>query len=108
PDSPRIETPMLAPEPESAAPAPEAPAPETSEPASPLAEARAQADLGNLSAALALCERALAADRHDPVAYYLHAVILQEAARPAEAEAALGRALYLDPDFALAHYGLAR
>lgn len=72
----------------------------------PLAQARAQADQGDISAALAWCEKALAADRHDPAAHYLHAVILQEAAHDAEAARALGRALYLDPGFVLAHFGL--
>jgi chemotaxis protein methyltransferase CheR len=68
--------------------------------------ARVCANRGRLGPALDWCERALAADTLNAGLHYLHAMILQESGTLAEAEQALRRALYLDPDFVLAHVAL--
>jgi len=47
---------------------------------------------------------ALAERPMDPGAHYVHAAVLEELGRLGEADDALRRALYLDPDFALAHF----
>ena len=68
------------------------------------AEARQLANEGQLAAALAACDRALAANQLVPAHHYLRGIILQEQGAAADAAKALRRALYLDPDFALAHF----
>lgn len=68
--------------------------------------ARACADEGRLAEALAWCERALAADNLQPHWHYLRATILQELGEREQCAAALQRALYLEPRFALAHFAL--
>ena len=65
---------------------------------------RELADLGELSEALAVCEKAIAGDRLDPELHYLQATILQELNREDEAFSSLKRTLYLDPGFILAHF----
>jgi chemotaxis protein methyltransferase CheR len=65
---------------------------------------RTLADSGKLSEALALCDKAIAGDKLDPGLYYLRAVILQEENRFDEAVRSLKRALYLDPNHALAYF----
>jgi len=72
------------------------------------ARARVLADQGRHEEALHRCRAALALDKRNAELHYLHALIEQERARPDEAEAALLRALYLDPDFVLAWFALAR
>ncbi len=72
----------------------------------PRRNARACADEGRLTEALEWCEKAIAADKLNPAHYYLLAAISQEQGQIERAEHALGRALYLDPDFALAHFAL--
>ena len=67
---------------------------------------RALADQGSLVEALALCERAVAADGLDPALHYLKAVILQERNQDSEAIASLRRALYLEPNLTMAHFAL--
>ncbi len=67
---------------------------------------RALANQGKLAQALAVCEQAIAADKLEPGLHYLCATILQEQDREGEAIAALKRALYLDPNFMLAHFAL--
>jgi chemotaxis protein methyltransferase CheR len=67
---------------------------------------RVYADQGHLKAALHWSDRALAADRTDPQHHYLRATILQELGQSEQAAASLQRALYLDPDFVLAHFTL--
>ena len=69
-------------------------------------KARACADEGRLAEAGIWCGKAIAADKLNPAHYYLDAVISQEQGRVEAAEHALGRALYLEPDFALAHFAL--
>ncbi len=66
--------------------------------------ARTCADRGDLDEALSCCDAAIAADKLEPTIYYLRAVILQDHGRPAEAKASLLRAIYLAPDFVMAHF----
>lgn len=68
--------------------------------------ARAQANLGRLDEALSWCQRWIAADKLDPAGHYLRAVVLLERGEPESARASLQRALYLEPDFVLAHFAL--
>jgi chemotaxis protein methyltransferase CheR len=66
--------------------------------------ARAAADRGALADALQWIDRALAADKMDAALHYLHGQILLEAGNDVAAATALDRAIYLRPQFALAHY----
>ncbi len=84
------------------------PAPHQLAPPNPAMLVRALANQGKLREALAACEHALAADKLNPALHYLHAAILTEENFEAEAKAALKRALYLDPDFVLAHFSLGK
>ena len=68
--------------------------------------ARAQANLGNLAQALTWCDRWIAADKLNSAAHYLRAVVLVEQGNAEQARASMQRALYLHPDFVLAHFGL--
>jgi chemotaxis protein methyltransferase CheR len=70
------------------------------------AAARALADQGQLVDALAWTERWIAADKTDAAAHYLQAMILQEVGERTRARRALSRVVYLEPDFALAHFAL--
>jgi chemotaxis protein methyltransferase CheR len=72
----------------------------------PRRKARACADEGRLAEAIGWCEKAIAADKLNPAHYYLLAAVCQECGQSERAERALGRALYLEPDFALAHFAL--
>ncbi|MBK9965307.1 MAG: tetratricopeptide repeat protein [Holophagales bacterium] len=74
--------------------------------ANPLTLARTQANQGRLEEALAACRNALAAERTNPTAYFLYATICDELGRTEEAIEALGKVLYLDQDFILAHHAL--
>jgi chemotaxis protein methyltransferase CheR len=69
--------------------------------------ARAFANQGKLSEALARCERAIELEKVHAGHHYLRAAILIEQGALDEARQALKRALYLDPDFVLAHLALA-
>jgi chemotaxis protein methyltransferase CheR len=69
-------------------------------------EARALADQGRMDEALAVCARWIAADKLDAGAHYLQAIILAELSRLSPARASLKAALFLDPDFVLAHVAL--
>jgi len=68
--------------------------------------ARAYANQGKLTEALQWTSRWIDADRIEPAAYYLHAMILQEQGEWLGARRALQSAVYLQPDFALAHFAL--
>jgi chemotaxis protein methyltransferase CheR len=72
----------------------------------PLAMAHEHANAGRLDLALAAVEGALAAAKMDAGAHQLHAAILDELGRVGDAQAALKRALYLEPGFVLAHHAL--
>jgi chemotaxis protein methyltransferase CheR len=68
--------------------------------------ARDCANQGRLGEAQEWCEKAIAADKMNPAHHYLLATILQEQGRHDIAMQSLMRALYLDPDFVLAHFAL--
>jgi chemotaxis protein methyltransferase CheR len=65
------------------------------------------ANQGKLEDAFHWCEKAISADKCNPYLHYLLAIILDEQKRGEEAAASLKKALYLDPDFVLAHFALA-
>lgn len=67
---------------------------------------RSLANQGQLVSALDWCEKAIEADKLDPVFRYLLATVLQELGRLDESAAALKRAIYLEPGFFLAYFGL--
>jgi chemotaxis protein methyltransferase CheR len=67
---------------------------------------RLRANAGLLPEARELCEKAVAADKLNPGYHYLLAMVLQELGDPHESAASLKRALYLDQNFALAHFSL--
>ncbi|HSI84778.1 MAG: CheR family methyltransferase [Candidatus Methylacidiphilales bacterium] len=69
-------------------------------------QAREAADAGRLTDALDLCREAIAADRINPALHFLRARVLEEIGRPEDAAVALGRVLYLDPEFIPAHFAL--
>jgi chemotaxis protein methyltransferase CheR len=68
--------------------------------------ARACANQGRLEEARTWCERAIRTDKLRATFHYLRAMILQEQGDEARATEALRHALYLDPDFILAHVAL--
>ena len=72
----------------------------------PALMARACANQGKLTEAVEWCERAIAADKLNPANQYLFAAIQQELGQSNAATQSLKRALYLDPDFVLAHFAL--
>ncbi|MEJ0084762.1 MAG: CheR family methyltransferase [Pseudomonadota bacterium] len=66
----------------------------------------ALANQGDLPAALAASERWIAVEKLEPAAHYLNAMVLQELGERSRARAALQRAVYLQPEFTLAHFAL--
>jgi chemotaxis protein methyltransferase CheR len=68
--------------------------------------ARSLANQGRLADALGWCDRWIAADKMDAAGHYLRAVVLLEHGHPDEARGSLQRALYLEPNFVLAHFAL--
>jgi chemotaxis protein methyltransferase CheR len=68
---------------------------------------RAYANKGRLSEADAWCLRAIAADTMNAASRYLLALIRIEQLRPDDAMSALRKAIYLEPDFVVAHFTLA-
>jgi len=68
--------------------------------------AHAYANQGDLLEALKWCERAIESDKFSPGLHYLRASILQERGALEESLHSLKRALYLDPDFVLAHFAM--
>jgi chemotaxis protein methyltransferase CheR len=67
---------------------------------------RVYANQGRLEEGLAMCREAIAVESTNPAAYFLCATICDELGRLEEAVAALGKVLYLDQDFILAHHAL--
>jgi len=63
--------------------------------------AHALANRGELSEALAHCDRWVAAEKTNPEAHYLRAMVLTERGELGEARNALQRSLYLAPDVAM-------
>ena len=68
--------------------------------------ARICANRGELVQARAWAEKGLNADKLNPGLHYLNAIILEEQGMMEEAQAALKRTVYLDPNFVLAHFSL--
>jgi chemotaxis protein methyltransferase CheR len=68
--------------------------------------AHALANQGDLSAALEASERWIERDKLDAAAHYLNAMVLQELGERTRSRAALQRAVYLQPEFTLAHFAL--
>ena len=68
--------------------------------------AHALANQGELTDALAWCDRWVAADKLDASGHYLRAVVLQELGDNERARRSLQRAIYLQPGFVLAHFAL--
>jgi chemotaxis protein methyltransferase CheR len=68
--------------------------------------AHSLANQGKLSEALECCDQWIAADRFDSSAHYLRAMISQERGELDDAVRALRTALYLDPNYLLAHFAL--
>lgn len=66
----------------------------------------AYANQGKLSEALTSCDRWIGTAPLDSAARYLRAVILQELGEYQSARLALNQALYLNPEFVLAHFAL--
>lgn len=64
------------------------------------------ANEGKLTEARRLCEAALEQDKLNAALHYLRASVVQEQGELMEAAAAFQRALFLDPNFVLAHFGL--
>ena len=68
--------------------------------------ARTYANEGNLTAALAWCDKAIASDKMAARAYYLRATILQEQGSLPEALLAFQQTVYAEPQFVLGHFAL--
>ena len=68
--------------------------------------AKTKANLGKLDESGSLCKKALETNILDTGMYFLMATILQEQGKDKEAISLLNRALYLEPDFALASFFL--
>jgi chemotaxis protein methyltransferase CheR len=69
-------------------------------------QTRALANQGQHADALASSEQWIASDKIDSAAHYVQAMILQEMGERQAARDSLHRAVYLQPDFALAHFAL--
>ncbi len=67
---------------------------------------KSYANMGKLEEALKWCEKTLAADKLNPCTHYLHGTILHESGRLDDAVRAMTSAVFLDPDFAIAHFAL--
>jgi chemotaxis protein methyltransferase CheR len=64
------------------------------------------ANRGELTEALAWCDRAISGDVLNPTHRFLRAMVAQELGRLDEAKRFLEQALYLDQDFVMAHFAL--
>jgi chemotaxis protein methyltransferase CheR len=71
-----------------------------------LATVRVLADRGEWQEAVACCRGLLEMDGLNAAVHFYHALVLEQAGLPKEAEVSLRRALYLDRSFVLAHYHL--
>lgn len=68
--------------------------------------ARSLGNQGRLTEALEWCDLWIAADKMNRASHYLRAMVLMESGDHAQARASFRKALYLDPDFVLAHFAL--
>ena len=73
---------------------------------SPILRAQILANRGELTEALAWCDRAISDDVLNPTHRFLRAMVAQELGRLDEAKRFLEQALYLDQDFVMAHFAL--
>ncbi|MGA2765381.1 MAG: CheR family methyltransferase [Spirochaetia bacterium] len=73
---------------------------------SPILKAQSLANRGELTEALAWCDRAVSADVLNPAHRFLRAMVAQELGMLDEAKRFLEQALYLDQDFVMAHFAL--
>lgn len=111
-----VEIPALRPSPETPRRIEVLPAAEekTGTPAGPLLQrqhdpclmARLCANQGKLAEAAEWCGKAIVSDKLNPQNHYLLATILEELGQDDAAEQSLKRALYLEPNFVLAHFAL--
>jgi chemotaxis protein methyltransferase CheR len=67
---------------------------------------RSYANQGRLDDAVAWTEKAVTYDKLNPDYHYLHGTLLQELGRDEEAVLSLTRAVFLAPNFVLAHFAL--
>lgn len=67
---------------------------------------RVLANQGKLKEAMALCETAIAENRLVPALHFMRAIILQEQNQENEGLVCLRRAIYLDPNYVLAHFAM--
>jgi chemotaxis protein methyltransferase CheR len=63
-------------------------------------------DRGDWKSALQHCQGLFAQESLNPVVYFYHALVLDKMGVPAEAERSFRQAIYLDRNFAMAHYHL--
>jgi chemotaxis protein methyltransferase CheR len=68
---------------------------------------RLYANLGNHSEAARTCKEGLELDMFDPECYYLQGLLSLEMGEEKDAERLFFRAIYLNPDYELAHYAMA-
>ncbi len=68
--------------------------------------AKCYANIGNSKKALYWCQKALATDKLLPHLHYLHGTIVEEMHDMEQAAQDYKRALYLEPNFIMAHYSL--
>lgn len=67
---------------------------------------RTLADRGDWEGAIRYCRTLLASDGLNPAVHFYHGLVLEQMGLPAEAERSLRQAIYLDRNFAMAHYQL--
>jgi chemotaxis protein methyltransferase CheR len=82
------------------------PLPSPQEAADLLDDIRTRANRGDFAAAADLCRRALATEPLSAALHFYQGLILQALGRPDDAEKSFLKSLYLDRNFAMAHYHL--
>ena len=73
-----------------------------------LVEIRRHVSAGDWTVALSACQLAIGQYALEPRLHYIHALVSEHLGSELAAEKSLGRAIYLDRHFALAHYHLGR
>ncbi|MBB3020309.1 chemotaxis protein methyltransferase CheR [Microvirga lupini] len=71
-----------------------------------LGDIRTRANAGDFTAAASLCRKALATEPLNAVLHFYQGLVLRALGRPDEAEKSFLKSLYLDKNFAMAHYHL--
>ncbi len=92
--------------PRAAKTSPKAPSPAPRDSGDLLDEIRTRADAGDVATAAELCRKALAQQPLSAVVHFYHGLVLRGLNRPDEAEKSFLKSLYLDKNFAMAHYHL--